>query len=75
MHLPNFVWYTIEINTELCRNAGTEMEVFAMKQFAKMLAAIIALAAGVLALCLALDKEQEEKYISIYDTDEGSKPF
>lgn len=46
-----------------------------MKQFAKMLAAIIALAAGVLVLCLALDKGQEEKYISIYDTDEGSSPF
>ena len=46
-----------------------------MKQFAKMLATIIALAAGVLALCLALDREQEEKYISIYDTDRDSTPF
>ena len=46
-----------------------------MKQFAKMLAVVIALAAGVLALLLALDREKEEKYISIYDTDDSEMPY
>lgn len=45
-----------------------------MKQVLKMLAVIAALAAGVAALLLALDREQDEKYISIYDTDEDN-PF
>ena len=46
-----------------------------MKQFAIMLAVIVALAAGVLALLLALDREKEDKYISIYDTDDSEMPY
>ena len=45
-----------------------------MKQVLKLLAVIAALAAAAAALLLALDREQDEKYISIYDTDDD-RPF
>ena len=74
LHPPPRLWYTNK--NECVVPAGLyfrqEWEVF-MKQFVKMLAAIVSLGAGFLALLLLLDREQEDKYISIYDTDEDSE--
>ncbi len=46
-----------------------------MKQFTKLLALVVAFAAGAVALYLALDRRQDEKYIPVYDTDEDAMPF
>lgn len=46
-----------------------------MKQFTKFLALVVAFAAGAVALYLAMDRGQNDKYISVYDTDENSMPF
>ena len=46
-----------------------------MKQFTKFLALLVAFAAGAVALYLAMGRGQNDKYISVYDTDEDSMPF
>ena len=61
-------------NKNQCRIARQETE-DTMKQFTKFLALLVAFAAGAVALYLAMGRGQNDKYISVYDTDEDSMPF